>query len=142
MSDNKFRWLPGMLAEDTDGVRYRVAGVTVEPEDEDDPDFGGVWLSTITDEGGPWEVFPLSLRQTSVRPVFSDAATRGCLLALVREAWRDPGLACVTSSYTHENGYQYRVVGGHHHGSKFMAMSQKMYPLEEDALRAALEAVP
>lgn len=73
-------------------------------------------------------------------PDLTDAATLGCLLALVRAAWKDPGIAAVVASYDHKNGYQWRVVDGHHHGSTFMAMSQKRYSTEAEALVAALGA--
>tara|TARA_R110002096_G_scaffold340741_2_gene533859 strand:+ start:441 stop:947 length:507 start_codon:yes stop_codon:yes gene_type:complete len=72
-------------------------------------------------------------------PVLTDPATLGGLLALAREAWKDEGLA-VVANYDHENGYQWRVVGGHHHGSTFMTMRQKRYSTEAEALIAALEA--
>lgn len=72
-------------------------------------------------------------------PVLSDEATLGCLLALVRAAWADEGCAAVVASYTFESGYRWRVVGGHHHGSGFMAMSKKHYQTEAEALVAALE---
>ena len=73
-------------------------------------------------------------------PDLTDPATLGCLLALVREAWADEGCAAVVASYTFESGYRWRVVGGHHHGSGFMAMSEKHYQTEAEALVAALEA--
>lgn len=76
-----------------------------------------------------------------VIPDLTDPATLGCLLALVREAWNDPGIACVTSSYS--NGQYYRrVVDGHHHGSTFQTMSQATHLTEAEALIAALEAAP
>jgi len=73
-------------------------------------------------------------------PDLADPATLGCLLHLVREAWKDEGLTAVVANYDHENGYQWRVVGGHHHGSTFMAMGQKRYSTEAEALVTALEA--
>ena len=75
-------------------------------------------------------------------PDLDDPATLGCLLALVRAAWKDEGCAPVVASYTFESGYRWRVVGGHHHGSGFMAMSKKHYQTEAEALVAALEAAP
>lgn len=74
-------------------------------------------------------------------PDLTDPATLGCLLALVREAWNDPGIACVTSSYS--NGQYYRrVVDGHHHGSTFQTLSQATHLTEAEALITALEAAP
>ena len=75
-------------------------------------------------------------------PDISDPATLGCMLYLVRKAWADEGCAAVVSSYTLESGYRWRVVGGHHQGSRFMAMSQKHYQTQAAALIAALEAAP
>ena len=77
-------------------------------------------------------------------PDFGDptGATRGALLEQVREAWKDPGLACVTASHTHADGYRRRVIGGHHHGSAFMAVSEQWHDTEAAALVAALEAAP
>jgi len=90
----------------------------------------GLRLDEMTDE---WE---------GAVPDLSDPATLGCLLALVRAAWADEGCAAVVASYTFELGYRWRVVGGHHHGSGFMGMSQKHYQTEAEALVAALEAAP
>jgi hypothetical protein len=72
-------------------------------------------------------------------PDLTDPATLGCLMALVREAWKDEGIA-VIASYDYESGYQWRVIEGHHHGSKWQTMSQKRFPTEDEALVAALEA--
>ena len=72
---------------------------------------------------------------------FDSPPTTGCLLALVRDAYSDPGLSCVTASYTCTDGYRFRVVGGHHHGSNFQTMSNKQHTTDATALVAALEAV-
>ena len=88
----------------------------------------GLRLDEMTDD---WE---------AELPDLSDPATLGCLLYLVRRAWADEGVAAVVASYTFEFGYRWRVVGGHHHGSRFMAMSQQHFQTEEEALIAALEA--
>ena len=73
-------------------------------------------------------------------PDLTYPATLGCLLALVREAWKDEGIAAVIASYDYESGYQWRVIEGHHHGSKWQTMSQKRFSTEDEALVAALEA--
>ena len=112
-----WRWMPGMLP-------------LVVDEDGDCVACDRVWRK----QGGKL-VFP-----RGATPDLTDPATLGCLLALVRQAWRDVGIAAVVARYDHENGYQWRVVHGHHHGSTFMAMSQKMYLTEAAALVAALEA--
>ena len=74
-------------------------------------------------------------------PDLSDAATLGCLLELVRELWSDPGIGIACSSYSHEAGYRYHVVGGHHHGLSFRHGVEAMhYANEEEALVSAMEA--
>lgn len=74
-------------------------------------------------------------------PDLTDPATLGCLLALVREAWTDPGISCVIGLY--RNGiYYWRVVDGRRQGSDFYAMSQIMRLTEAEALVVALEAAP
>ena len=81
------------------------------------------------------DAYPSSL------PDFSDPATVGCLLALVREAWDDEWLACL-GSY-HRSGGQWTVKGGKSHGSGFFVwVASQAYPSEAEALIAALEAAP
>ena len=71
-----WRWLPGMLAVDTDdGCTHRVACVTRS----------GYPLGCLPQDGGRvWELGANEL------PALTDPATFGCLLVLVREAWQDP----------------------------------------------------
>lgn len=69
-----WRWMPGMLT--TDG--FRICRV-----DDDGYKFG--WSNNSYAYRIPADVLP----------VLTDAATLGCLLALVREAWCIPRLACV-----------------------------------------------
>lgn len=117
-----WRWMSGML--DTSGGRFICYADCGE----------AAWVRRA-DDGCEW--LPVAERL----PDLTDPATLGCLLALVREAWNDPGIACVTSSYI--NGrYHRRVVDGHHHGSTFQTMSQATYSTEAEALVAALEASP
>jgi hypothetical protein len=74
-------------------------------------------------------------------PNFNDAATTGCLLRLVREAWDDEWLACL-GSYNRE-GARWTVHGGKPHGSRFLVrVAGEHYESEAEALIAALEAAP
>ena len=74
-------------------------------------------------------------------PDFRDAATLGVLLAQVCEALSDPGASVVCASYDPGlgRGYRFRVVGGHHHGMGFHAMSERHYDIRAEALVSALE---
>lgn len=113
--EKHFRWMPGMLA-----VARR------------EPPFEPV----IERRDASWHLpYPGSI------PDMSDPATLGCMLHLAREAYSDPGLSCTTASYS-DGVYLSRVVGGHHHGITFQAMSQQKYSSEAEALVAALEAAP
>ena len=105
---------------------------------------GWQWMPGMlsSDTGLRLDEFTLEKDWEAKYPDLSDPATLGCLLALVRAAWKDEGCAAVVASYTFELGYRWRVVGGHHHGSGFMAMSQKHYQTEAETLVAALEAAP
>lgn len=71
-------------------------------------------------------------------PDFTDPATLGCLLAAVREAWQDHGLATV-GRYQHA-GRRWALVTGHRHGSTLRAVAAVEHDTEADALIAALEA--
>ena len=101
---------------------------------------GWRWLPGMVDEYG--DRATIVEPDGSILPDLTDPATLGCLLALVREAWGDDGLACVTAAYTHASGYEFRVLGGHHHGSTFQWMSERRHATEAEALVAALEAAP
>lgn len=139
-----WRWMPGMLAfADLAKQGGRVCRVDHQIElalderkiDED----GGEWHTQMRSSTNALTVDGRD--RWNHLPDLTDPATLGCLLALVREAWNDPGIACVTSSYS--NGQYYRrVVDGHHHGSTFQTMSQATYLTEAEALVAALEAAP
>ena len=78
VGSKRFRWMPGMLHEFTDkrGCRY------YNRVDEK----GRVWGATCSGLPAP----SVGCGAGCCLPVVSDAATRGCLLALVREAWGDP----------------------------------------------------
>lgn len=72
-------------------------------------------------------------------PDFSDPATLGCLLALVREAWDDEWLT--TLGYYNSYGGKWFVHGGKLHGVHFLEnVSGELYPSEAEALVVALEA--
>lgn len=138
-----WRWLPGMRC-----THRWTGGIRVLADDNGEqsetyvvlPDADGNAVMTI-DDCGIMGGFPDAGSAYPFVPDLTDPATLGCLLALVREAWKDEGIAAVVASYDHENRYQWRVVHGHHHGSTFRAMSQKRYLTEAEALVAALEAV-
>jgi hypothetical protein len=71
-------------------------------------------------------------------PDFTDPATMGCLLAIVREVWQDPGLAVVGT--LSRSGRQWKIVAGHHHGGKFRRTAETPCDSEAEALIALLEA--
>jgi hypothetical protein len=77
-----WRWMPGMLT--TDGLRILEGGT----------DYVIGHRFGETRRGGGW----FDGESTGLLPDFSDPATLGCLLALVREAWGDPRLALVPMS--------------------------------------------
>jgi len=120
-----WRWMPGMLDAET-GLRVVKAGTDKDPR---------VGLGNLDNF---ILYYPDMLK--GHYPDLTDPATIGCILSLVRICWNDEGCASVVASYSHETGYMWRVVGGHHHGSGFMAMSQKHYQSEAEALLSALEA--
>lgn len=74
-------------------------------------------------------------------PDFDDDATKGCLLALAREAWGDPGLSCVTASYS-GGVYLRRIVDGHYHGSTFAVMTRLTHATEGEAIAHAILGAP
>lgn len=71
-----FRWMPGMV--DTNGNRFVGDTETAEPLS-----IFVTWLVGVA-EGG--EKVPYAL------PDLTDPATLGCVLAMVREAWKRPGV--------------------------------------------------
>ena len=104
----RWRWMPGMLTHSThaggfpccpagtpirvdtlsaleDCVVERMFGpITPEPSHHH-PDFERLCAPHDADMEAAW---------ARVLPDLTDPATLGCLLALVREAWKDPGATC------------------------------------------------
>lgn len=73
-----WRWVPGMRVTLSSGLVVRLG----------EHDEGSIWRAILAsgatcavDVRHPWY---------TVAPDLSDSATLGCLLALVREAWKDP----------------------------------------------------
>lgn len=115
-----WRWMEGMQVEP---LRFRVVWLTEDMIGESDQ------TSYF------WKNVP------DIFPDLSDPATLGCLLALVREAWRDAGVACL-GSYA-RGVWQFRVYDGKPHGGSFMRRVACVYfDTEAEALVAALEAAP
>jgi len=113
-----WRWMPGML--------------TLPWRDE----FGDV-------SHPPWRLrtenwMPFADGHRGAIPDLTDPATRGCLLELAREAWRDVGLY-VQGEYSN-NAWRWRVRGGKHHGATFNTAVERWQESEELAIIAALEA--
>ena len=110
-----WRWMPGM--RDTDGWRI------LRGEEAS----GGASLASA--DGELMHDRSLSLR---VLPDLTDAATLGCLLALVREAWGDAAASAHLVGFTH--------------ALEWAVMSDESElatgPTEAAALVAALEAAP
>lgn len=105
-----WRWMAGMLIADHGaGIRF------CWQED-------GV-LHGAANEGGAW----MRVHADRALPDLDDAATRGCLLALVRDLRHDPAL------YVHPYGHGWRWRSNYRDCSA-------IYDSEAEALVAALEA--
>ena len=127
-----WRWRPGMLAEYPNAEVMRVGY-----KDHEGTDISSKTLDGLHDPGAPRD-WPI--------PDLSDPATIGCLLALVREAYRAPTLVAVR---LRGSGFStWRLVVDN-------AMTWPNHPTEEypdsgstagasevEALVAALEAAP
>ena len=138
-----WRWMPGMLLDD-DESEVRIVRVCIDPDDllvHIDGLDRARWLSQMPPSEDPADDEDV--------PDFFDHATRGCLLALVREAWSAPfahvyregegdwwfdrgdGREACSRSDRHARC----CVGG-------PCMRPVRGPTEADALTAALEAAP
>lgn len=117
-----FRWMPGMLLDDSSYSRAKCRVTFVGTTHID-----YVWSRRLYNvEIGTW-----------LRPDLEDAATRGCLLQLAREAWGKPNLHC----------YQWNI------GSKWIVAEEydnwtgdeprpRGAPTEAEALIACVLAAP
>ena len=112
-----FRWVRGMLRHD--GYRYIGSGVWAR------------WSDTAA--------VVTALHMPEQYPDLTDPATVGCLLALVREAWGDPGFY-VTRSGIYIGGTD--ILGWDSFGLLRGTGWGTLYRSEVDALVAALEAAP
>ena len=108
-----WRWMPGML-------RLRAT----PPSRRDHLKLEG----RVPDAGDTWDY-----AAWPVIPDVTDAATLGCLLALVREAWGDPAITVVPRGAT-----VWAVVCARWLRKKALACGRT----EAEALVAALEAAP
>jgi hypothetical protein len=77
-----FRWMPGMV--DTEGRRFVGDTETAEPL--------SIFVEWLVDVARGGERAPYAL------PDLTDPATLGCVLAMVREAYGDPGVGAVLST--------------------------------------------
>lgn len=114
-----WRWMPGMLARDAGWVLHRIQD-----------DGSALDLSDSILERG-W-----GYSTKTLRPIFDDPATMGCLLALVREAWGKEDMGAVR---IFRHGLRKWCV----EYDEDDAQAGAFYgPTEAEALVAALEAAP
>ena len=120
-----FRWMPGMLVTDGVSVAYRIYhdGYVLR------------WIPNVP--GWPaQDVMSLDAfrEQPDMSLVLEDAATKGCLLALVREAWGDPYVYAMRLNVRRQIWVVHVPSDRHNiHGEG---------KTEAEALVAALEAAP
>lgn len=110
-----WRWIRGMLRQDD--YRYVGSGVWAR------------WSDTALSSG-----VLTALHAPDQWPDLSESATRGCLLALVREAWKDPAL-CVVLDTSDGRWHVGRWEDG-------MSMRGRGGATEAEALVDALESAP
>jgi hypothetical protein len=121
----RFRWMPGML-EATSG--WRCVGVFDQAQD----DGSIVPMLRVSRHGGRYLGDAAAV--DGWLPDLADPATLGCFLALVREAWEDPGMR----PERHDGIWIIRKPSGELiEGPSGSAMFS-----EAEALVAALEAAP
>jgi len=108
-----WRWMPGMLVVASSGRATSAHRVT--------HDSWSAWGGELPD--------------------LNDPATVGCLLALVRAEWGDPGLYCEGMYVPGGVGTtHFRVRGSYHHGAAFRRAAAPWRTSEAAALVAMLEA--
>ena len=115
VADGKAKWMPGMLGPD--GFRI----LTVR---QDSRGF------QLVSRGCGWTAPSL---QSDFLPDWTDPATLGCLLALVREAWGDSDIYFGSSLSTKRKRWSWVMGGGDCIGQG---------DTEAEALLATLEAAP
>lgn len=121
--------MPGMLS--VEGARV-VDDPSVVP--------GSVFVVKRGGSTGRYAWHPHAVETRHLNPDFTDPATLGCLLALVREAWDDERLSTVCSPGIDMRG-QWAVWFSGHIPEKARLLN-KRFGTEAEALLAALEAAP
>ena len=118
-----WRWMPGMLAHHPNWRAGRVSHVGLTAV--------RVACRYPSPMGGTeWAVPPLPI--TDLLPDLNDPGTLGCMLSLVREAWRNPkGSVYYLAPVETEPGWF----------AEFGARAE-LYATEAEALVVALEAAP
>lgn len=122
-----WRWMPGMLFVNENGTRIRFV-----------VELGTHAIGMVQGGGHPsWrELLPLA----GVLPDLTDPATLGCLLALVREAWRCAMITSPDYDYDEEEARQGETVIGWRAVETVRWMTVGEGDTEAEALVAALEA--
>lgn len=136
----KWKWLPGMLGWRTNhkGEQVRVRFVeSVEDQELVDPRVHERKPSKTLIVASGHAVADGWHEVSTILPDLRDPATIGCLLALVREAWGDPGMSLECRIVAHYGKWEWTV----------LALDKpKIIPVyawsEAEALVTALEAAP
>ena len=118
---NHWRWMPGMLALDSCDEEYPARVID--------------GCCSVVYAGNVGAIHEGVVSRSDV-PDLEDPATLGCLLALVREAWSDPG---VSVWYDRRVGLWAWMANGCAH-SVHRTSDEDVYDTEAEALVAALEA--